>query len=93
MRRTVHLLQDLPPSMILMFLFVQGFVDLFLINLVDPVLNHKIRQIRQISLDFHQDYLQLLHLLVEREQERWINRVSDRARDHHYQILNLFTFQ
>ena len=29
MRRTVHLLQDLPPSMILMFLFVQGFVDLF----------------------------------------------------------------
>ena len=89
MRLTVHLRQDLPLSMILMFLFVQGLVDL-LINLVDLILNHKIRQ---MSLDFHQDFLQLLHLLVERELERWINRVTDRARDHHYQILNLFTFQ
>ena len=62
-------------------------------QLVDLLLNHKIRRIRQRTLDFHQDCLQLLHLLVEREQERWINRVSDRARDHHHQILNLFTFQ
>ena len=73
-------------------LFVQGLVDP-LINPVDLILNHKIHLIRQITLDFHQDCLQLLHLLVEREQERWINRVSDRVRDHHYQILNLFTFQ
>ena len=42
--------------MILMFLLVQGLVDL-LINLEDLILNH----IRQISLDFRQDYLQLLH--------------------------------
>ena len=27
------------------------------------------------------------------EQERWINRVNDRARDHHYHILNFSTFQ
>ena len=75
--------------MILMFLFVHGLVDL-LINLVDLILNHKIRQIRQITVDFHQDYLQLLHLLVEKEQERWIDRVNDRVRDHHYQSLNFF---
>ena len=42
---------------------------------------------------FHHDYLQLLHLLVKKEQERWINRVNDRVRDHHYQSLNLCTFQ
>ena len=72
-----------------MFLFVEGLVDL-LIDLVDVILNHKIRQ---ITLDFHQDYLQLLHLLVEKEQERWISRVNDRVRDHHYQSLNFFTFQ
>ena len=78
--------------MILMFLFVQGLVDP-LINLVDLVLNHKIHQIRQITLDFHKARLQLLHLLVEREQGRWISRVSGRARDHQYQILNVFTFE
>ena len=61
-----------------------------LINLVDLILIHKIRK---ITLDFHQDYLQLPHLSVEKEQERWINRVSDRVRDHHYQSHNLFTFQ
>ena len=33
--------------MILMSLFVQGLVD-FLINLVDLILNHKIRQIRHV---------------------------------------------
>ena len=85
----LHHHQDLPSLMTLMFLFVHGLVDP-LINLVDLIVNHKVRQ---IALDFHQDCLQLLHLLVEREQERWINRVSDRARDHHYQILNSFTFQ
>ena len=69
--------------MILMFLFVQGLVDL-LVNLVNLVLNHTIRQIRQITLDFHQ----LLHLLVEREQELWISRVSDRVHDHHHESLN-----
>ena len=78
--------------MILMFLFVHGLVDL-LIYLVDLILNHKIRQIRQITVDFHQDYLQLLHLLVEKEQERWVDRVNDRVRDHLYQSLNSFTFQ
>ena len=76
--------------MILMFLFVQGLVDL-MINLVDLILNHKIRLIRQITLDYHQDCLQLLHLLVEREQERWINRGIDRACDHNYQIFNFHT--
>ena len=54
-------------------------------NLVGLFLNQKIRQIGQISLDFQQDCLQLLHLLVDGEQERWINRVSDRVRDLHYQ--------
>ena len=49
--------------------------------------------IRQITLNFHQCCLQFLHLLVEREHERWINRVSDRVRGRHCQILNLFTFQ
>ena len=39
---------------------------------------------------FHQDYLQLLHLLVEKRQERWINRVNDRVRDHHYPNLTVF---
>ena len=92
MRPALHHRQDLPSLMILMFLFVQGLVDP-LINLVDLILNHKIHLIRHITLDSHQDCLQLLDLLVEREQEQWINRVSDRVRDHHYQILNLFTFQ
>ena len=78
--------------MILMLLFVHGLVDL-LIYLVDLILNHKIRQIRQITVDLHKDYLQILHLLVEKEQERWIDRVNDRVRDHHHQSLNLFTLQ
>ena len=39
--------------------------------------------------DFHQDWLHLLHLLVEREQVWWINHVSD----HYHQSLNFFTFQ
>ena len=59
----------------------------------DLVLNHKIRQIRQITLDFDQDYLQLLHLRVEKEQERWIDRVNDRVRDQHHLSPNLFTLQ
>ena len=57
-----------PSLMILMFLFVQGLVEL-LINLVDRNLNHEIRLIRQITLDFHQDCLQLLRLLAEREKK------------------------
>ena len=65
--------------MVLMFFLIQGFLDFF-INLVDLILNHKIRQ---ISLDLHQVYL---HLLVEKEQDRWI----DRVRDHHHQSLNFF---
>ena len=46
MRQALHHRRNLPSLMILMFLFVQGPVDL-LINLVDLTLNHKIRQIRQ----------------------------------------------
>ena len=72
MRPVLHHRQNLHSLMILMFIFVQSLVDL-LINLVDLVLNHKICQ---ITLDFHQDCLQLLHLVVEKEQERRINRVS-----------------
>ena len=37
---------------------------------------------RQIHLDYHQDYLQLLHLLVgEEEQELRMYRVSDHDHD------------
>ena len=71
MRPALHHRQNSPFLKILMFFFVQGLVDP-LTNLVDLIL---ILQIRQITLDFHQDCLQLLHLLVEKEQEPWINRV------------------
>ena len=66
MRPALHHRQNVLSLMILMFLFVQGLVDL-LTNLVDLISNHKIRLLRQITLDFHQDCLQLLHLLVEKE--------------------------
>ena len=52
MRQALHHRQFLPSLMILMFLFAQSLVDL-LTNLVDLILNHKIRQ---TSLDFHHDY-------------------------------------
>ena len=62
-----------------MFLLVCGLVDL-----LD----------RQIRLDFHQDGLQLLHLLVrEREEEPEMHRVSDHVRDLNFRNLNLLQFQ
>ena len=53
----------------------------FCSEVVDLLLN---RQIRQISLDFHQDCFQLHHLLVAREQESWIHRVNGHVRDHRF---------
>ena len=55
-----------------MFFFVHGLLDL-VINLVDLFDQPRgpypeLHKIRQTTLDFHQDYLQLLHLLVEKEQ-------------------------
>ena len=76
MRQALHHRQILPSLMILMFLFIQRLVDL--------LINHNIRQIRQITLEFHQDYLQLHHVLVAKEQERWANRVNDRVHDQHH---------
>ena len=83
----LHHRQILPSLMILMFLFVQGLVDLLVNQPREP------QDLPDNHWIFHKDYLQLLHLLVEKEQERWINRVNGRVRDHHYQNLNYFTFQ
>ena len=71
-----HHQQDLLCLMTLMFLVVQGLVDL-LINLVDLILNHKIHQILQITLDFRQDCLQLLRLV---DQSRGRSRGRSRPR-------------
>ena len=72
MRPALHHRQNLPSLMILKFLFVQGLVDL--------ILNHKIRQIRQKTWISHKI---TSSQLVEEEQEWWINPMSDRARDHY----------
>ena len=49
---------------------------------------------RQIRLAYHQDGLQLHHLLVvEKQWEPEIHRMSDCIRDLHQPSLNLFQFQ
>ena len=51
-------------------------------------------QDRQVRLDYHQDGLQLDHLLVvEKEWEQEIHCVSDCIRDLHRMSLNLFQCQ
>ena len=75
--------------MILIFLCVQGLVDLF----DQPRGPYLEPQDPPDKPGFPPGLPPAPHLLLEREQERWINRVSDRVRDHHYESLNLFTFQ
>ena len=79
----IHLVQTLPPLMTLMFLL--DLVDLrHLLDLMS----------RQDRLAYHQDGLQLHHLLVvEKEWEPEIHRVSDCIRDLHQPSFNLFQFQ
>ena len=66
---------------------------MFLLDLVD--LRHFLNLMSlQVLLAYHQDGLQLHHLLVvEKEWEQEIHRVSDCIRDLHRPSLNLFQFQ
>ena len=78
--------------MILMFLLVQGFVDLFK-QLREPYPEPQDPQDPPYNRGWHLDHLQLLNLAGGERTRTAVGCLSDRVRDHHHQCFNLFTFQ